>query len=77
MLRTNSDKLIESNRKEVSRNLYDSNLRPPKAGAKSVSPLSKSRTYNQTNDPVLLKRSEEVFNAQSASQKMKIFNEME
>ena len=67
MNRTNS----ESNRKVDSRSLCDSNSsRPHKAGAKSTSPLSqpsKGRTYTQTDDPVLLKRSEEVFNAQSAS----------
>lgn len=29
------------------------------------------------NDPDLLRRSEQIFNQQSAAQKMKIFNEME
>ena len=40
-------------------------------------PQKRIKEFDVANDPDLLRRSEQIFNQQSAAQKMKIFNEME
>lgn len=53
------------------------NTQSAKALATQSIPPKKIKQFDVTNDPDLLRRSEQIFNQQSAAQKMKIFNEME